>query len=164
MSDIPADAVRETWENMHDESVRLAEMIRDSGEGFDAIVVVPRGSYYPANIIARELGFEAVDLLHAAVSSYEIAGTGRGELKLGQMPSDAEVAGKNLLIIDDICDSGQMLGFLTERFKQQGAKQVRSGVLHYKPSADRDAFKPDWFVAEANKWIVYPWELHDTKR
>ncbi|MEK9196084.1 MAG: hypothetical protein AAB914_01820 [Patescibacteria group bacterium] len=37
-------------------------------------------------------------------------------------------------------------------WKEQGAGQVRSGVLQY---------KPDWFVVQTDKWIVCPWESHE---
>jgi uncharacterized protein len=166
MSDIPADAFRETWDSVYEKSVRLAGLIeghcRETGERFDSVVVVPRGSYYPVNIVARQLGFTATDLLHAGVTSYAPVGSKRqAEFKLGQMPSSSEVKGKNLLIIEEVCDTGQTLTFLTEHFKEQGAKLVRVGALHYKPAMSLTGFKPDWAVATTDKWIVYPWEVHD---
>jgi hypoxanthine phosphoribosyltransferase len=165
MTDIPADALRETWDSVYKMSVELARLIeehcRNTGERFDAVVVVPRGSYYPANIVARELGFEATDLLSAAVKSYRPNSTERLEFKLGQMPLDDEIRGKNLLIIEEVCDRGHTLQFLDDRFKKQGAALVRTGVLHYKPGQSETGFKPDWAVKETDKWIVYPWEIHD---
>ena len=166
MSDIPADALRETWDSVHEQSLKLAAMIEahcvDTGERFDAIIVIPRGSYYPVNIVARELGFEAVDLIHASIGSY-ISGqtTRKNEFELGQMPTDAEISGKNLLIIDEVCETGNTLAFLTERLKQQGAALIRTGALHYKPDRTQTEFAPDWYVVKTDKWIHYPWESHD---
>ncbi|HVX57984.1 MAG TPA: phosphoribosyltransferase family protein [Candidatus Saccharimonadales bacterium] len=169
MTAIPDDAVRETWQSVYDDSLKLAELIaadcRDSGErsGFDAMVVVPRGGYYPANIVARRLGFEAADMLQASVGSYESGTTERRpEFRLGQMPTDEQVAGKKPLIIDEVCDTGYTLQLLVERFKKQGAAEVRTGVLHYKPHSSRTGLVPDWFVNQTGKWIVYPWEESDT--
>jgi hypoxanthine phosphoribosyltransferase len=165
MADIPSDALRETWDSIYEMSVKLAKLIeehcRKSGERFDAVVVVPRGSYYPANIVARELGFGSTDLLQAAVKSYIPNSTARTEFKLGQMPLGQEVSGKNLLIIEEVCDHGHTLKFLTDRLKEQGAELVRTGVLHYKPAHSETGFVPDWAVTETDKWIVYPWEIHD---
>lgn len=167
MDNTPSGALQETWDSVYDMSVRLADLIRRhcqaSGERFDALVVVPRGSYYPVNIVARELGFSAVDLLHACLSSYESDATERNvRFKLGQMPTDEEIAGKNLLIIEEVCDTGHTLVFLSERFERQGAGLIRSGVLHYKPGHSQTGFVPDWFVAKTDRWITYPWELHET--
>lgn len=168
MSEIPDDALRETWDSAFDKTVQLSQMIKSacaaSGEQFDTIVVIPRGSYYPVNIIGRELGFNSVNYLHACIGSYSDGSvTSRGEFALGQMPTDEEVIGKKLLIIDEVCDKGQTLKFLDERLKKQGAKLVRTAVLHYKPAQSETGFIPDWFVEETDKWIVYPWELHDKR-
>ena len=164
MTDIPADALVETWESIHKMSLDLAakieKHIHSTGEKFDAMIVVPRGSYYPANIVSRRLGFSANGLLHACLESYEQQGTKRlTDFKLGQMPTKAELAGKKLLIIEEVCDTGRTLSFLVKRFKSQGAVLIRSGALHYKPGLSQTGFVPDWFVIETDKWIVYPWEL-----
>ncbi len=167
MVNIPEDALVESWESVHTHSVKLAKLIREhcqeTGEKFDGIIVIPRGGYYPANIVARELGFEAVRLLNASIGSYKAGETNRqAEFELGQMPSKADVESKNLLIIDEVCDTGNTLDFLTKWLKDQGAGQVRSGVLHYKSQQSQTDYKPDWFVKETDKWIVYPWESHES--
>jgi hypoxanthine phosphoribosyltransferase len=167
MTQIPDDAIQESWDDIYKKSVELAELIKnhceETGERFDAMVVVPRGGYYPANIVSRRLGFEADDMLHASIGSYKQGSTGRlPDFQLGQMPTDKEVKGKNLLIIDEVCDTGYTLEFLMKHLKKQGAALVRSGVLHYKPSLSRTGFKPDWSVATTDKWVVYPWEADET--
>lgn len=166
MTEIPADALHETWESVYQKSVQLAKLIKrhcqQTGERFDAMVVVPRGSYYPVNIVSRELGFTATELLHACIESYKSGSTTRqAEFKIGQMPTRGQVAGKNLLIIEEVCDTGHTLKFLEERFKRQGATGLRVGVLHYKPGQSQTNFVPDWFVSKTDQWIVYPWELHE---
>lgn len=166
MTDIAKNAMRETWESVYEKSLSLAYLIeehcRTSGERFDAIVVVPRGSYYPVNIISRELGFDAGALLHACLTSYEDQKSERaGKFKIGQMPADKDVKDKNLFIVEEVCDTGYTLDFLVKRFKEQGANLVRSGVLYYKPARNETGFKPDLVVAETDEWIVYPWEKHE---
>jgi len=166
MTSIPADALHETWESVYDKSVELARMIEAhceaTGDQFDSIVLVPRGSYYPVNIIARELGFGAPDLLHASVTSYEAGTTNRKvAFELGQMPEPKHVVGKHLLIIDEVCETGYTLDFLTKWLTEHGAAEVKVAVLHYKPSRSQTNFKPDWFVAQTDRWIVYPWEINE---
>jgi hypoxanthine phosphoribosyltransferase len=168
MAEIPEDALRLSWDDVYNQSVELASMIEEqcarTGEQFDVMVVLPRGGYYPANIVARELGFGATDLLHASIGSYDDASTNRqAEFKLGQMPAAEQVKGKNVLVIDEVCDTGQTLKFLTEHLHAAGAELVRVGVLHYKPSLSKTDFVPDWKVGTTDKWIVYPWEPHEQK-
>lgn len=167
MSDIPADALRETWESVYEKSVKLAQLIeahcRETSERFDVMVVVPRGGYYPANIVSRELGFGATDLLHACIGSYVGQGTTdrTGEFKLGQMPAPESVRDKNVLVIEEVCDTGQTLAYLDTYLKDAGASLVRTGALHYKPGQSQTGFQPDWAVEETERWIVYPWEQHE---
>lgn len=166
MTDIPPDALRETWESVLELSLKLAARIevdsRQRGEQFDVMVVVPRGSYYPANIVSRELGFGAVDLLHACISSYEPDSSERElSFKLGQMPSAEMVRGKNILIIEEVCDTGYTLDFLIKYLQKAGAGLIRIGVMHYKPGRNQTGFRPDWFMTETDQWIVYPWEISE---
>jgi uncharacterized protein len=137
MTDIPADAIRESWDDVYEKSRRLADMIEAAGERFDAMVVIPRGGYYPANIVSRRLGLEATDMLQASIGSYEQGTTDRkGDFQLGQMPDDAQVRGKNLIVIDEVCDTGKTLS--------------------------ASGFKPDFAVETTDKWVVYPWEADET--
>ncbi len=68
----------------------------------------------------------------------------------------AKVTGKNTLIIDDICDSGNTLqnwinnGFIT-------------ATLHYKPHT-ACCMPAIWSnTHEGDEWIIYPWEKSDSK-
>ena len=47
---------------------------------------------------------------------------------------DTDIAGKNVLIIEDIADSGRALALIKEEFKKRGAKDVRIASLLSKPS------------------------------
>lgn len=163
MTNVPPDAVIETWDSVYEKSLNLARVIAEScqasGERFDLMMVVPRGAYYPANIVARELGFGATELVHASVRSYEVAE--QGEFMVGQMPLPDQITGKNLIIIDEVCDTGKTLNYLVECLYDMGANLVRSGVLHHKPAQTQTGFVPDWSVVTTDKWVVYPWEEHD---
>jgi hypoxanthine phosphoribosyltransferase len=111
------------------------------------LLVVPRGGYYPANIVSRELNFGAVDILHASMSSYELAGASkRQEFRYGQMPSEAEIKGHNVLIIEEVCDTGHTLNELVIFLHELGAKTVRTAALCYKPARSETGFVPDWYV------------------
>ena len=57
-----------------------------------------------------------------------------------------------VLIVDDICDSGVTL----QKYN------VTTAVIHYKQSAK---IEPNFYysLTPEDKWIVYPWELKDSK-
>ncbi|MDQ3123330.1 MAG: hypothetical protein M3Q14_01445 [bacterium] len=162
----PLGALRENWNSVYDLSRNLAEVIRSDssrrGEQFDAMVVIPRGSYYVANIVSRELGFLAPDILHMCMTSYDNGVTERKEVfQYGQMPSLEEVDGKDLLIIEEVCDSGETIAHASQLLKLAGAGLIRSGALHYKPQRSTTGYKPDWYGITTDAWIVYPWEVNE---
>lgn len=136
----------------------------DTGERFDALVVVPRGGYHVGNILSREFGFTATHLIHACLSSYDVGETQRRKgFEYGQMPTPEEVEGKDLLIIEEVVDTGNTLLHLRDLLKLAGAGIVRSAALHHKPGRSETGVVPDFFVEETDKWIVYPWEPNEQR-
>lgn len=165
---IDANTKIETWESINQKSVKLAQMIIDSlkdaapSELFDKVVTIPKGGLYPANIVTREIGCKGTDILSAAMGSYASGVDKRkNEISYGQMPTAEEVRGKNLLIIDEVCDSGKTLLDLVNKLKQMGATKVMTAVIHYKPGKSETGFVPDWFVKKTDSWVVYPWEISE---
>jgi len=156
------DKLHLNWDEVYAQSLKLAELIKNRGQRFDYMVVVPRGGYFVANIVARELDFGPTGLLHACVGSYEAGQNNQlDRLSVGEMPAKDKVSGKKLLIIDEVCDTGETLAYVTDYLKKAGANAVKSGVLHYKPANSLSGYKPGWSVEQTAQWIVYPWEKRE---
>ena len=65
---------------------------------------------------------------------------------------------RNMLVIDDIADSGKTFQDLEEEFPNP-----KYGALHYKTTS---VFEPDFYGEEIEEdfgWIVYPWEKENSK-
>lgn len=76
-------------------------------------------------------------------SSYRGTATTSGELRLTIDPS-LDVKGKNLLVLDDILDTGKTLAQLTDRLRAAGAVSIRSAVLLRKIGRQVIYFEPDY--------------------
>jgi hypothetical protein len=63
--------------------------------------------------------------------------------------------GKKVLLIDEVADSGDTLKHAIEHVENLGVEEVRSAVLHYKPTS---IVVPDYYMVETTSWTVYPWE------
>ena len=63
------------------------------------------------------------------------------------------VAGKSVLLIDDVSDSGRTLAKVVDLLVEAGA-EVRSATLYVKP---RTVLVPDFSYRETDDWIVFPW-------
>jgi hypothetical protein len=65
------------------------------------------------------------------------------------------VPGLKVLVVDDVSDTGSSLRTAMEHVADRGASEVRVATLHVKPWT---TFRPDYYAAEVDAWIVYPWE------
>ena len=54
------------------------------------------------------------------------------------------VENRNILLVDDICDTGRTLKTLTANLTALGAREVKSAVLLRRETANA-VFEPDWF-------------------
>jgi len=64
---------------------------------------------------------------------------------------------KNILIVDDIVDSGETLELVLSTLSQRYPDcNFKSASLLYKYSA---SIQPDWFVKEAKVWIDFFWSV-----
>lgn len=132
-------------------AILLAKIPRD----YDNILVVTRGGMVPACLISERTDIR--NILCAAVVFYE--GQHRHpEPLFVQFPSDDQVNGRRILVIDDVWDTGTTIVAVRERLRRAGAT-VHCCVLHYKPTHSRfphDA--PDFYAEVADGWITYPWD------
>lgn len=142
-----------SWQDVEAMCTDLAGRLR--GERFDAILAIARGGLVPAAVLAQELDLR--DVLVAAVASYE--GDRRGEaLHFLEFPPDQAIAGRRILIVDDIWDSGRTVTWTRRRVVDAGGTPIVV-VLHYKPGASCYPDEhPDYWAENTSLWIVYPWE------
>lgn len=122
----------------------------------DALLVVTRGGMVPACLVSERLDLR--NILVAAVQLYLGVGQTLDAPVFMQFPNDTLLAGKRVLIVDDVWDSGRTAVAVRERVRVAGG-EPRVAVLHYKPRASRyPADRPDYFAEITDDWIVYPWE------
>lgn len=142
-----------TWKQIDIMLEQLAT--KTAGRSFDSLMAVTRGGLVPAGIMAYHLGIR--DILVAAVQFYSGVGQRADQPTFLQFPADPFVAGRTVLVVDDIWDSGKTISAVKTRLLAAGSTPVTS-VLHYKPSASLFDDQPDYYVAATDSWIVYPWE------
>jgi hypoxanthine phosphoribosyltransferase len=71
------------------------------------------------------------------------------------------VKGFNVMVVDDVADTGESLKVAVEHLEACGAKAIRTATLYYKPQS---CFKPDFFIVQTEQWVVFPWERLETTR
>ncbi|MHB8813761.1 MAG: phosphoribosyltransferase [Steroidobacteraceae bacterium] len=73
-----------------------------------------------------------------------------------------------LLLIDDVFDSGRSLEAvireLERRCRRNLPGSIRIATAYYKPSRNRTALAPDYFVRQTDSWLVFPHEIQGLTR
>lgn len=122
------------------------------------LVGISRGGLVPVRLLSDMLNNHNVAVMK--IEFYKTIGVTSGFPKITQ-PLTADVKGKRILIVDDVADTGRSLLVAKEHIKRAGAAEIRIATLHYKPTS---VFRPDYFIVETDRWIVYPWEINETSR
>src|SRR5436190_7659803 len=108
-----------------------AEIRRDFPDDLHVIAVLKGAFMFLSDLIRHIPGHVSLDFM--AVSSYAKGTTSSGEVR---MLKDLETAleGRNVVIVEDIVDTGLTLNYLQEILRARGPKQLRTACLLSKPS------------------------------
>lgn len=115
------------------------------------IIGLTRGGLVPAVVLSHMM---SVPMIAVSYSSMK----GRGEFKGydGTLPTK-DIPGKNILIVDDICDSGHTLLEISKYYTDLG-HDVQTATLFYKQGA---VTRPTYHCQDLpfdGGWVTFPWE------
>lgn len=134
-----------------------AEVTRCYRDRDFTVVAVLKGSCVFASDLIRRIPVP-LELAFLEASSYG-AGTTSGELRVSFLPMDSEIAGRNLLLVDDILDTGRTLHRLKQELVRRGAAEVRTCVLLDKPARRSVEFEADFRCFEVQDLFVVGYGL-----
>jgi hypoxanthine phosphoribosyltransferase len=102
-------------------------------------VVVLNGAFMFASDLFKKVSVDC-EISFLRVSSY------RGTASTGEvkelMPIGTDVSGRDIILVEDIVDTGKTMGEVKRKMKEAGANSVSICTLLYKP----DAFQGDYLV------------------
>ncbi len=129
---------------------RIAKEIdRDYAEGDKKLVLVCilKGSLVFMGDLMKKITVP-VEIDCMKVSSYGVGTESTGQIHITLDLLRPDIGSCDLLIIEDIIDSGITLSHLTKYLKLKGARSVRTCTLLDKPSRRRVEFTPDYCGTE----------------
>jgi len=147
-----------TWDQIYEMLLNLVEKIRKNGFKPDIIVGVSRGGWPPARVLSDLMGNP--NLANVRAEFYLGVAETKEEPVLTQ-PVSMKVAGKKVLVVDEVADTGKSLKLVKEHIIEQDATEVKIATVYYKPWS---IVKPDYYERETSRWIVFPWETKETVR
>ena len=108
-----------------------AEIQRDFIEDIHLVAVLKGAFVFLADLVRQLHGDVSLDFM--ALSSYARGTTSSGEVRLLK-DLDVSLAGRHVLIVEDIVDTGLTLTYLQEILRARGPKSLRTACLLSKPS------------------------------
>ena len=150
-----------------EDAFELGARVLESGFRPSFIIAIWRGGA-PIGVAVQELlDYFGVESDHIAIRTSSYSG-------IDGRASEVRVHGLNyllknieqddrLLIVDDVFDTGRtievVIWTLREKARRNAPREIRVAVPFYKPSRNRTARIPDYYLHETAEWIKFPHSL-----
>ncbi|WP_435151682.1 phosphoribosyltransferase [Haladaptatus sp. DFWS20] len=158
MSDLPDDfkCTITNWDYIYGLCRDVSEQVKVSDFEPDVIVALARGGWFAGRCICDFLGLD--DLTSLKMEHYVGTAQKSGEPEVRYPMPEGSVEGKDVLIIDDIADTGGSLKHAEEYVTDRDAGEIRTATLQLLQTSE---FEPDYVGEQLEEWawIVYPWNF-----
>jgi hypoxanthine phosphoribosyltransferase len=145
-----------TWDDIDEMVEKLLREMKRRKYKPDFIVGISRGGLVPAIMLSHHFN---VPMLPVVWSTRDFIGEDRERVdSIHHLVMDEE---KNVLIVDDICDTGTTFQSMSDYLTQEGCTfpmGVEFASLYVRYTAE---FDPDFWAVEVpdESWIVFPFEV-----
>lgn len=121
-----------TEEQITERVKAMGEQIsKDYGEETVYLICILKGSIFFTCELAKRIT-SPVEMDFMSVSSYGAGTSSSGVVKIGK-DLDTTIEGKNVLVVEDIIDSGRTLSYLLQNLKTRNPKSLKLCTLLDKP-------------------------------
>jgi hypoxanthine phosphoribosyltransferase len=143
-------SVRElSWQEFDGLAQRLARAVVKRFRP-DAVVGVAHGGVFVGGAVAAALRCEFFPV-RISRRSRDVRARAQPRMS-GEMPH--ELAGKRVLVVDDVASSGDTLELAKKLLAKVGAKQVATACL----VAKSGGYRPDWTALPTGELTIFPWD------
>ena len=158
MSDLPEefDCTVTDWEYIYGLCRDVADEVRAADFEPDIVVALARGGWFAGRCLCDFLGLD--DLTSLKMEHYVGTGKKADEPQVRYPMPEGSVEGKDVLVIDDIADTGGSIRRAREYVTDRDPAEVRTATLQLLRTSE---FDPE-FVGERLEewtWVVYPWNF-----
>jgi hypoxanthine phosphoribosyltransferase len=150
------DCTITNWEYIYGLCRTVSEQVKAVDFEPDVVVALARGGWFAGRCICDFLGLD--DLTSLKMEHYVGTAEKTGEPEVRYPMPEGSVAGKDVLVIDDIADTGGSIERAYEYVTDRDAGEVRTATLQLLGTSD---FDPDFVGERLDEWtwIVYPWNF-----
>ncbi|EMA33161.1 phosphoribosyltransferase [Haloarcula japonica] len=144
------------WEYIYGLCRDVANDVKAAEFEPDVVVALARGGWFGGRCLCDFLGLD--DLASLKVEHY-VGTAAKGEEAQIKYPlADGAVEGKDVLVVDDIADTGQSIETAAECVRDQNPSSVRTATLQLLQTSDHE---PEFVGERLDEWtwVVYPWNF-----
>lgn len=143
-----------TWERFGTATRELAETIAADGWVPDIVVAVARGGLTVGGALAYALGVKNCGAINV---EFYTGVDSRLDVPVVLPPSLnlLDITDLNVLIADDVADTGHTLRLVREVLSQH-VRETRTAVLYHKPQS---VIVPTYAWKSVDAWINFPWSV-----
>ncbi len=138
-----------TWLQFGELAAVLTERI--AAHSPDIIVGIARAGLFPATAVACSLRRE----LYPVRVTRRVDDRVTFDHPVWRVDVPAEVAGRCVVVVDEMADSGETLALVANRVRERGAAHVVTGSLIAHSWA---APPPDVAALETDAFVIFPWD------
>jgi hypoxanthine phosphoribosyltransferase len=147
--------LRLTWDDVMRLCRSLAETIQAEYEP-DIIVGIAKGGLIPATILAS--------VLRRDIYPVRLSRRKRDLVVMPKpvwaVPMPDDIAGRTVLIVDEISATGETLREAHREASRKGARRVRTCTLY----VHTDSYRPNYYALETDALIIQPWDFEVLER
>ena len=158
MADLPDEfnCTITNWEYIYDLCREVSTDVRESEFDPDVVVALARGGWFAGRCVCDFLGLD--DLTSLKMEHYVGTGQKAGEPTIRYPMPEGSAEGKNVLIVDDIADTGGSIQRAHEYVAERDATEIRTATLQLLQTSE---FEPDYIGERLEEWawVVYPWNF-----
>jgi len=144
------------WEYIYSLCRDVADDVKAAEFEPDVVVALARGGWFGGRCLCDFLGLD--DLASLKVEHY-VGTAAKGEEAQIKYPlADGAVEGKDVLVVDDIADTGQSIETAAECVRGRNPSSVRTATLQLLQTSDHE---PEFVGERLDEWtwVVYPWNF-----
>lgn len=158
MSELPDDftCTITNWDYIYGRCRAVADQVKRTEFEPEVVVALARGGWFAGRCLCDFLGLD--DLTSLKMEHYVGTAQKTGEPEIRYPMPEGSVEGKDVLIIDDIADTGGSIEHAYEYVTDRNPNSVRTATIQLLGTSE---FEPDYVGEYLDEWtwVVYPWNF-----
>ncbi len=143
-----------SWELFDRLAKNVAKKINESGYKPDFMVGLARGGWVLSRVLCDYIGVK--DLVSLKVEHWGVTATPDGKAQI-KYPFDIDLTGRNVLVVDDITDTGESMMVAVDYVKTKNPSDIKTAALRH---IEGSKFTPDYYGDVITwRWVVFPWNF-----